>query len=160
VNSYSVHYKFSQHFDFPAKDAFDWSMDYDEGDIARFGKHGKRKIERINEDTLILTDMYLSGSSREVKRRLIRIYPELLTMVNTRLSETNRHSQFIYEFVPEGEKGSRLDFTGSHVFAGRKPSPSKIASLARGMAEEDAGGWRRLAAEMKKDLSKRAWTKS
>jgi hypothetical protein len=153
MESYSVHYKFSQHFDFPVKDAFDWSMDYDEDDIARTGKEGTRRIERINGDTLVLTDTFFTGKEKDVRRRLIRIYPERLTMINTRLSAGSRHSQFIYEFVSEGKKSSRLDFTGAHVFYGKKPSPSKVAALAREMTEGDADIWKRLAAEMKNDLS-------
>lgn len=152
MDSYSVHYKFSQHFDFPAKDAFEWSMDYDEDDMALMEKKGTRSINRINRDTLILTDTFFMGDKKEVKQRLIRIYPERLTMVNTRLSAANRHSQFIYEFVSEGKNASRLDFTGAHVFYGKKPPPPTLASLAREMTEGDAEIWKHLAVAMRKDL--------
>lgn len=154
MESYTVHYSFSQPFDFPAKDAFEWSMDYRDDDMARMGLKGTRKIERLNDDTLIVTDTIFSGTKREPKRRLIRIYPERLTMVNTRLSSTDRHSQFIYEFVSLEEKKSRLDFSGAHVFYGKKPSPSKLSTLARKMAEEDGTVWKHLAAAMEKDLSR------
>jgi len=155
MRSYSVHYKFSQHFDFPANEAFEWSMDYDKDDIARMGKEGTRRIKKINQDTLVLTDILTSGRRPDVKRRLVRIYPELLTMVNTRLSAGSRYSQFIYEFVPEGKNSSRLDFTGAHVFYGKKPSPSKLEELAHEMAEDDAQIWKHLAEEMKKNLAHR-----
>jgi len=153
MDSYSVHYKFSQHFDFSAKEAFDWSVDYRRDDIPLLGKAGGRGIRRINRDTLILTDTFFTSRKPEIKRRLIRMYPERLTMVNTRVSPKDRYSQFIYEFVPEGH-GSRLDFTGAHVFYGKRPSPSKVAALTRELTEEDADIWKRLALAMKKDLSK------
>lgn len=153
MDTYSVHYKFSQRFDFSAEAAFAWSADYDEGDMARLGRNGTRKIEKINNDTLILTDTAFTGRKTDVKKRMIRIYPELLMLVNTRISAADRYSQFIYQFVPEGENRSRLDFFGAHVLYDKKPSQSKVADLARRMAEDDAAIWKRLAVEMKKDLS-------
>ena len=33
MNSYSVHFRFSQHFDFLAEEAYKWCTDYDSGDI-------------------------------------------------------------------------------------------------------------------------------
>jgi hypothetical protein len=153
MESYTVHYGFSQSFSFPAKDAFDWSMDYREDDMARMGLEGTRKIQSVNKDTLIITDTIFTRGKSEVKRRLIRIYPERLMMVNTRISRVCKYSQFIYEFVPLEEKKSRLDFTGAHVFYGKKPSSSKLASLARKMSEEDGMVWKYLAKAMQKDLS-------
>lgn len=155
MQSYSVHYRFSQEFDFPAKDAFDWSMDYREDDMQRMGLQGGRKIEPVNDDTLIVTDTIIKRGKQNKKRRLIRIYPELLMMVNTRLSEANKHSQFIYNFVPIDKSRSRLDFSGSQVFYGRNPGPNKIKSLANKMASEDAMIWKHLARAMKKDLGNR-----
>ncbi len=156
-SSYSVHYKFSQRFGFPARDAYNWSMDYRSDDIERMGERGTRRIRRINDDTLVLTDTLFSDKGGRVsKRRLIRMYPELLTMVNTRLSADGIHSQFIYQFVDEGEGRSRLDFTGAQVFYGEKPTASKLESLAREMAKEDSAVWVRLAAAMKNDLGARS----
>jgi hypothetical protein len=154
TSSYSVHYNFSQRFDFPARAAYDWSMDYRTDDIERMGKRGTRKIQRINDDTLVLTDtFFLDKGERVSKRRLIRMYPELLTMVNTRLSADGLHSQFVYQFVDEGQGRSRLDFRGAQVFYGEKPAPSKIAALAKEMAKEDSAIWVTFAKAMKDDLS-------
>ena len=151
--SYSVHYGFSQPFEVPARDAYEWSMDYRPDDIERMGKRGTRRIRRINEDTLVITDTFLQDDGgRVVKRRLVRMYPELLTMVNTRLSADGLHSQFIYAFVEDGEGRSRLNFTGAQVFYGKRPSASRIASLAKEMAREDSAIWVRLAAAMEGDL--------
>jgi hypothetical protein len=154
--SYSVHYGFSQRFEYPARDAYEWSMDYRTDDMERMGKKGSRRIERINEDTLVLTDTFFPETGRRItKRRLIRMFPELLTMVNTRLSSDGLHSQFIYAFVDEAGGKSRLDFTGSQVFCGEKPAPSKIASLASEMAKEDSAIWVALAGAMREDLGPR-----
>jgi len=153
MDSYPIRYEFSQTFDVAAEAAYRWCTDYRPDDWRRMGKKGTRSIQRINEDTLVLTDTYvLDDGSRVKRRRLIRMYPEMLTMVNTRLSAEGQHSQFIYRFVDEGEGRSRLDFTGAQVFRGEKPSPRRLASLAHGMAREDAEAWVHLAEAMEADL--------
>ena len=157
AGSYTVHYRFSQHFDFPAKVAYSWSMDYRSDDLSRMAEKGTRKIKRINDDTLMLTDTYfLENGGRLSKRRLIRMYPEILTMVNTRVSKDARHSQFIYQFVDEGEGKSRLDFTGAQVFYGERPAQSRLDAMARKLSKEDSAAWVHLASAMKEDLGPRS----
>jgi hypothetical protein len=154
--SYTVHYRFSQSFPFPAEDAFAWAADYDAGDLALMGLDGRREIERIDRDTVVLNDIFFAAGRTTKKRRLIRIFPELLMLTNTRLSASNKHSQFIYQFVAEGKKGSRLDFTGAQVERSKtRPSPSKIATLASEYARVDSALWVNLAEAMGKDLGVR-----
>ena len=153
---YTVHYRFSQSFPFSAQDAYGWSADYDPDDFGRMGLDGRRKIERIDQDTLILDDTTFADGRTTRKRRLIRLFPELLTLTNTRLSSPNKHSQFIYQFVAEGRDGSRLDFTGAQVNESeRRPTPAKIAALASEYARIDSGLWVSLARAMEKDLAGR-----
>ncbi|MGA2573304.1 MAG: hypothetical protein ABSF36_03720 [Candidatus Methanomethylicaceae archaeon] len=153
--AYSVHYKFSQHFNFPAQDAYRWCTDYQTDDIVLMGSKGKRQIQRINDDTLVLTDTLFGKERKTVKKRLVRLYPECLFWTNTRLSADGRHSQFLYQIVPDGEKGSRLDFTGSQVYYNsKKPTPVRIALMANELAKEDSLGWKSLAKAMEKDLSR------
>jgi hypothetical protein len=153
---YTVHYRFSQSFPFPVEEAFAWASDYDPGDIRLMGKEGTREIERIDEDTLVLDDTIVNGNGTVRKRRLVRLFPELHALTNTRLSGPNRHSQFIYQFLAEGEKGSRLEFTGAQVNrAATRPSPADVAALAEVYATEDSGLWVNLAEAMKKDLGPR-----
>jgi len=152
VNSYSVHFKFSQHFDFPAEAAYRWCTDYEPGDIRLHGKDGLRRIRWVNGDTVLLTDIEFTGSEKTAKRKLVRLYPETLSWTNTRLSSEGRHSQFLYQMVAE-KKGSRLDFTGSQVFSGKRPSPAKLATMAAELAKEDSTTWRNLARAMARDLS-------
>jgi hypothetical protein len=153
MNSYTVHFKFSQHFDFPPKKAYKWCTDYDPGDIKLQGNDGVRKVRWVNEDTVLLTDFDFAVGRKVGRRKLIRLYPESLSWTNTRLSSEGRHSQFLYEIVAE-KGGSRLDFTGSMVYKGKKPSAAKLVAMAAGTVKEDSATWRNLARAMAKDLSK------
>jgi hypothetical protein len=153
---YTVHYRFSQSFPFSPQDAYAWAADYDPDDFTLMGKDGRRRIQRIDQDTLILDDTVFEDGRTTRKRRLIRLFPELLTLTNTRLSSPNKHSQFIYQFVAEGEGGSRLEFTGAQVNeAERRPTPAKIAALAEEYTRVDSGLWVHLTRAMGKDLAGR-----
>ena len=57
MNSYSVHFRFSQHFDFPPEKAYRWCTDYDPGDIKLQGNVGVRESHWVNKDTVLLTDI-------------------------------------------------------------------------------------------------------
>jgi hypothetical protein len=152
ANSYSVHFKFSQHFDFPPESAYSWCTDYGPGDIKLQGNEGVRKTRWVNDDTVLLTDIGTSDGGRVAKRKLIRLYPERHSWTNTRISSEGKHSQILYEIVAE-KGGSRLDFTGSQVFKGRRPSSARLAVMAAELAKEDSAVWRNLAKAMAKDLS-------
>jgi len=155
MNSYSVHFRFSQHFDFPAGDAYKWCTDYDSGDIGLAGDRGSRAVRQINEDTLVLTDTYFTDKGKVVRRKLVRLYPETHSWTNTRISTEGRFSQFLYRIIPEAE-GSRLEFTGSQVIPGKKPPALKLAALARKYVKEDSQSWRNLARAMEEDLGGRS----
>jgi hypothetical protein len=152
VNSYSVHFKFTQHFDFPPEEAYSWCTDYQPEDIRLQGNDGVRKVQWVNEDTVVLTDITFTGTRKVAKRRLVRLYPERLSWTNTRISSEGRHSQFLYDIVAE-KGGSRLDFTGSQVVLGKRPSPAKLAAMAAELVKEDSATWRNLAKAMARDLS-------
>lgn len=154
MDSYSVHYRFSQHFDHPAEEAFRWCTDYAPGDLSLMEIQGRRKVTRVNEDTFILTDDYETKDGRVTKEKMVRVYPESLSWTNTRISPDGRFSQFLYQIVAEGRRGSRLEFTGSQIFPGKNPGRAKLAATARRLAAEDSEGWRNLAKAMADDLSK------
>jgi len=154
AQSFSVHYKFGQHFNFPPKDAYRWCTDYQPEDVELMGEKGSRKIQRINEDTLVLTDYLISQKGKVTKRRLVRLYPERLSWTNTRMSDKGKHSQFLYEIMHD-KGGSKLIFTGSQVFEEPRPSQKKVASIARTLEREDSATWRRLARAMEIDLTRR-----
>src|SRR5712691_8041905 len=77
MKSYSVHFRVSQHFDFPAEEAYKWCTDYDSGDIGLAGDRGSRAVRRINEDTLVLTDTYFTDKGKVARKKLVRLYPEI-----------------------------------------------------------------------------------
>ncbi len=151
MDSYSVRYDFSQSFDVPAKEAYAWCVDYRPNDWGIMGKKGKRRISRLNDDTLILTDTVVGDEGPVTKRRLVRLNPERLAWTNTHIGGPTLHSQFWYQIAREGTK-SKLEFTGLQIFYGKRPSRDKIAGMAKELAEEDSGMWKLLAKEMKKDL--------
>jgi hypothetical protein len=152
VKSYSVHFSFSQHFDFPPKEAYRWCTDYQPEDIKLQGKDGIRKVQWINEDTVVLTDITFDGKRKVSRRKLVRLYPERLSWTNTRISPEGKHSQFLYQITAE-KGGSRLDFAGSQVASGTKPSSAKLVAMAAEISKEDSATWRILAKAMAWDLS-------
>lgn len=152
MKSFSVHYRFSQHFDVPARRAYSWCTDYDSNDLQLGGLRGKRRIQRLNEDTLILTDTQFAGKHKTVKKKLVKLYPKSLSWTNTRISTEGRYSQFLYQILPE-RGGSRLVFTGSQMVPGTAGA-SRRAALAKKIAKEDSAEWRNFAKAMTKDLAR------
>lgn len=145
----SVNFQFSQHFDFPAGDVFAWATDYRPDDIALFGMAGKRRVQHLFGDAVLLTDTFISADGRRsVKKKLVRLYPEQLFWTNTHLSGPNKHSQFLYTLVPEGKKASRLEFSARQVTNLENPTPRNLRGLAARCRKEDAAIWKRLARAM------------
>lgn len=136
-------------------DAFEWATDYGPGDLALMGEGGRRSVKVLSDDIVILTDSFHErGKGRITKKKLVRIYGERLFWTSTHLTGPNRHSQFLYQIIQEGNDKSRLDFTGSQVFhEEEEPSAQRIRSMARTLTKEDSLAWRRLARAMEKDLS-------
>ncbi|MDA4121657.1 MAG: hypothetical protein OK456_00580 [Thaumarchaeota archaeon] len=154
MESYSVRYRFSTPFKASAKRAYDWCTDYRPDDNARMGMSGKRKIEQINDDTLVLTDVFGTGGKKVTKKKMVRLNPERLSWTSTYLSGALRYSQFLYEVVPTGEDRSKLNFTGLQVFWGPRPSAKERAEIRRRLATEDSADWRLLADALNRDLKK------
>jgi hypothetical protein len=151
MKSFAVHYTFSQHFDVPARHAYRWCTDFQPGDLELGGQKGERKIQWLNEDTVILTDTQVTGRTKAVKKRLVRLYPKNMSWTNTRISADGRYSQFLYQISSES-RGSRLVFTGNQLFDGMA-SASKRAAIAKQLAKEDSAEWRVFAKAMAKDLA-------
>ena len=152
MNSYPIRYRFSQSFGIPAEAAYRWCTDYRSDDWRRMGKKGTRRIERLNEDTLILTDTVIGESGAVTKKRLVRLSEDRLAWTNTHLAGPNKHSQFWYQIVAVGKDRSRLDFIGLQVNYGKRPSVSKASTMAKELKKGDSEMWVLLSREMSKDL--------
>ncbi len=151
----TVEFEFSQRFKVPAREAYAWATDYRPDDWTLMGRRGRRRIDRVCDNTLVLTDtVEAPGGQRVTKKRHIRLYPERLTWINTHLSGPNRHSQFLYEITPDGRSASRLRFTGREVRKAGPMTARQIAALAADERKADAALWKRLARAMEADLGR------
>ena len=147
---YSIRYGFTQALNFPAEIAYKWCTDYDPKDMERMGETGLRRITRLTEDTIILEDRYDVGIT---KTKLVRLNPERHSWTSTHISGPVKHSQFLYEIIPEGTNKSHLNFTGLQInYSKKRPSPANIERLAAQLRKEDSQGWKLLAQAMQKDL--------
>ena len=152
-----VRYSFSQKFSVPVEEAFKWAVDYDPDDFSLMGQEGRRKINKLSEDTFVLEDARKTEKGWVEKTRLIRINPERRSFSNTHISGPTLHSQFWYEFFPEGRRASRLDFTALLLYPSEKKlSPGEVAKMAAEERKGDSKIWKNLAKAMEADLKKRA----
>ena len=149
----SVRYKFSQKFSVPVEDAFSWATDYDPEDYTLMGLEGRRKVDKITEDTYVLHDTRKTDSGAVEKTRLVRINPERHSLSNTHIDGPTLHSQFWYDFFPEKGGGSRLEFTGLLLYPSDRPlSKSEVSRIAAEERRGDSLIWKNLAKAMEADL--------
>jgi len=147
-------YEFSVRLPASRDRAFRWATDYRAGDLVLMGLRGRRKVERLAQNTFLLTDSYETARGTRTKVKLVHLLPERWAWTNTYLAGPARYSQFLYQLLPDGRNRSRLRFTGRQVErVKRSPTPAKIALLARALVREDSAAWRRLAAAMGRDLA-------
>ena len=111
----------------------------------------ERQITRLTDSTIILTDIFHTGSDPVEKKKVVHLYPDRLSWISTHLAGPHKHSQFIYEISAEGDDASRLDFTAMHLEY-EKPSGVDVKSLAEKLREEDSAAWKLLASSMAKEL--------
>ena len=146
-------YRFSVDLPASADAAYRWATDYRPDDLGRMGQTGRRRIERLAEGTILLTDTVRTTRGTVTKQRLVRLRPRERSWTNTHLAGPTRHSQFLYAIVPRGPRRSTLEFVGLQVErASRSVSASQLARRARTVAREDAATWRRLARAMADEL--------
>ena len=153
----SIHYNFSQRFNVSARKAYEWCTDYTPEDQALMQEESaKREIQHITEDILILTDTYFSENQTTTKQKLVCLYPRQLSWTSTHLTGPNKHSQFIYQIVPENKTHSLLKFTALHLDYNLKEGADekKAERLARELKKLDSENWKLLATEMEKELRK------
>ena len=133
--------------------AFRWATAYEPNDPELMGERGHRKIERLANRTLLLTDVFDTPNGRVTKTKLVHLLPDRYTWTNTHLAGPSRYSQFLYELKPAGRNRCRLRFTGLQVDRVRRRStPARVARRAKQLAREDSQAWRRLARAMAREL--------
>jgi hypothetical protein len=147
---YSVPYGFVQRFRVAAPEAFAWCVDYDPGDLTLMGERGKRKIQRISKNTVLLTDSF----PKFMKKKLVHIYPEKRFWTAVHVAGPIKYSQFLYQIVEEGNNSSLLEFTGFQLNQDESlPTQREISSIANRLEREDSAAWRKLAMQMEKELA-------
>jgi hypothetical protein len=150
VPAFTVRYSFLQHFRVAARVAYAWCTDYRSNDHSLMGEKGQRKISKLSQDALILTDTWLRPGGRSVtKVKLVRLDPKQLSWTSTHIAGPARYSQFLYRIIPEGRGGSRLEFSGAqHERARNRPTRARMNLLARRLQRDDALAWKHIARAM------------
>ena len=120
------------------------------------GDHGVRRVKWLSEDALLLSDTFHTRRGSVKKTKLVRLTPARMQWTSTHVTGRNKYSQFLYQITPEGQGGSRLEFTGLHIeYTRERMSPELTDSLTKRILSEDSSTWKVLAREMEKDVSKR-----
>ena len=108
----SLRFRFQQRFHVPARAAFAWCTDFSPEDAAYFRGTQRRKVEKLAEGTLIMTDTSVIKGKKLAISRLVRIDPDEMAWTNTHLNGPYKYSQYWYRVVPDSPRSSHLDFEG------------------------------------------------
>ncbi len=153
----SAQYHFRQRFVVPSQKAYNWSTYYHPRDHKLMGMdNAARKVKRIAENTVILTDVFRTENGTVKKMKLVQLYPDRLSWISTHLTGPNKYSQFIYEISDEGPTASHLDFTGLHLeYLKEHMEESELKMFTEKLCMDDAEVWKQLAKAMEKELGKK-----
>jgi hypothetical protein len=139
----ALRYGFRQPFHATAEEAFAWCTDFRPSDGALFEDGRTRRVRRVADDTVLMTDIPVRGSGDPRITRLVRIFPDERAWTNTHLSGPFRYSQFWYRIERDGARRSHLEFRGLKLERRSKPTaPGVVARLARAEGRSDAMTWR------------------
>ena len=153
MRAYSVKYDFNQRFSVPARQAFNWCIDYQPSDLSLMNESGTRRIQKLNEDTILLKETTRQNEKAVTKTKLVRINKTSMSWTNTHVSGPNMHSQFLYSIVPEGKRASRLFFTGLLLcYSAKHLSKGALGHLAKSERRVDSMAWKHLAKAMERDF--------
>ncbi len=147
----SIKYSFTQNFHVSADRAFQWCTSYDPVDLELMHETGKRKIKRLSEDAIILSDSFKTDRDTMTKTKLVRLNPSEKSWTNTHIGGPIKYSQFLYKITPTGKDSSRLTFVGLQSEP-NDLTKQEVADLARKIRAEDSGAWKLLARAMEKEL--------
>jgi hypothetical protein len=118
------------------------------------GENGKHRIQKLTKDTIILEEDVTLGGKKIRQVKLVRINPRTLSWHNIQLQGPNKHSEFIYEVSPLGNRKSRLTFTGLVIYSMNRLSRQKLRQIANREKQYDSKAWRLLTKAMIKELQK------
>lgn len=149
----STRYEFSQRFNVPAAQAFEWCTDYDSKDHNLMGNKGFRRVTRVSDDTVFLEDTVYQDGRAVTKKKIIKIDKERMTYFNFHTTGANKNSLYFYRIIPEGDGKSRLEYTGYELtYPKRAPSKKQLAAAAEADAAARTKEWGRLADAMEREL--------
>ena len=149
----SVTYKFSQLLPAPAKQAYLWCTDYKPDDLALMQLKGRRKIERLSSDTIILREIVERGRKKIKKIKLIKLDPAVFSWYNIQIYGPNKYSAFLYQLKPINRRKSKLNFTGLMVlYSKARLSQRAIKEIAETERSNDASAWKLLAKVMEQQV--------
>jgi len=149
MRAVSITYKFGQLLPAPARQAYLWCTDYKPDDLALMGMKGRRKIERLSSDTIILRETVERGGKKIRKIKLVKLDPANLSWYNIQISGPNKYSAFLYQIHPINRRMSKLNFTGLMVFYSKSQlTPRVIKEIANAERKGDAMAWKLLAQVM------------
>jgi hypothetical protein len=150
-----ITYRFSTKLSASRAAAYRWATDYRTTDFRLLGFKGGRKVERLSENLVLLTDTFTSDpfdsrpGAQAVKVKLVHLYPDRWSWTATHVAGPAQYSQFLYQLARRGSRGSTLHFTGSQVErVGRRLSPTALARRTRQLRREDSELWDRLSAAL------------
>lgn len=153
MHAYSIKYRFSQGFNLSAKEAFDWCTDYKPYDLSLMNESGKRRIRKVTDDLILLTETTQRNRKTIRKTKLVRLNNSDLSWINTHITGPTRHSEFIYKIEPKGKNRSRLYFTGLLICYSQKPLSRRARSkIGQDERKADSRAWHYLAAAMGKEV--------
>ena len=120
------------------------------GDMALMREeNATREVQHISDDVILLNDTYTIEEKTIVKQKLVCLYPHRLTWTSTHLTGPNRHSQYLYEIVPQNDGQCCLNFTGLYLDHSIKEGAEGQATRLKKM---DSDNWKLLAKELEQDL--------
>ena len=150
-----LRYHFTTRLAAPRPEAYRWATDYRSDDFARGGLRGRRKVEKLADDLVLLTDSLDTDpfdsrrSARTVKVKLVHLFPDRFRWTSTHVSGPAKYSQFLYELSARGPTASELLFTGSQVErVDARPTAASLRRRTRELRREDSRLWARLSAAL------------
>jgi len=150
-----VTYRFTVRLPAGRRAAYEWATDYRADDFEIMGFHGRRKVEHLATDLVLLTDSFdadpfdASAGARTTKVKLVHLFPGRRAWTATHIAGPARFSQFLYQLRSTGPRSCTLEFRGNQVEQTRRiPTAVSLRRRALELRREDSQLWHRLSREL------------